>query len=217
MLKAFERAHTQPRGAKKISAIVIFCIATMIASTAQSVHLVATFDGSNGVQPVNLVQGFDGTLYGETTSGGTYNGGSIFQVTPTPSLNSLYSFCAQIVHTCTDGSTLQGGPLLQTADGDFYGTTGTGGGDGQTNYGTIFRITLSGHLTTVHNFAGSPSDGAIPQGLVLGADGNFYGVTDQGGANCYTCGTFYKATPQGEVSVLYNFCSLANCADGVIR
>jgi len=108
MLKAFERAHTQPRGAKKISAIVIFCIATMIASTAQSVHLVATFDGSNGVQPVNLVQGFDGTLYGETTSGGTYNGGSIFQVTPTPSLNSLYSFCAQIVHTCTDGSTLQG-------------------------------------------------------------------------------------------------------------
>jgi uncharacterized repeat protein (TIGR03803 family) len=65
-------------------------------------------------------------------------------------------------------------------------------------------------LTTLHSFAGYPSDGANPYaGLVQGSDGNFYGTTYWGGAhnNCYayTCGTVFKITPSGALSTLHSF------------
>src|SRR5580704_8856387 len=60
--------------------------------------------------------------------------------------SSIYSFCAQ-AH-CPDGN-LPNGWLVQGNDGNFYGTTATGGASG---YGTIFRITPAGQLTTLHSF-----------------------------------------------------------------
>src|SRR5271165_6803724 len=73
-------------------------------------------------------------------------------------------------------------------------------------------------LTTLHNFAGPPSDGADPYaGLVQASDGNFYGTTGYGGAggNCgYGCGTLFKMTPSGALTTLYSFCSQTNCTDG---
>lgn len=182
-------------------------------SFAQTVSLVATFNGANGRQPNSITQGTDGNFYGTTTFGGAYQEGTVFQVTPAGGLTSLYSFCAQIIHTCADGSVPQGAPLVQSTDWSFYGTTGTGGSESR-NSGTIFKITPSGQLTTLYSFAGYPTDGSNPQGLLLASNGAFYGITFQGGANCDSCGTFFKATNEGVVTVLYNFCSLANCADG---
>ena len=75
-------------------------------------------------------------------------------------------------------------------------------------------------LTTLHTFAGHPNDGYLPNGLMQGRDGNFYGTTLWGGANgeCSDpaggCGTVFKLTPGGTLTILYSFCSQPNCADG---
>ncbi len=65
--------------------------------------------------------------------------------------------------------------LVQAPDGNFYGTTLGGGIGGVGGWGTIFKITPSGNLTTVVKFDGT--DGGGPQGLVLAANGDFYGLT----------------------------------------
>src|ERR1700735_912214 len=73
--------------------------------------------------------------------------------------------------------------LVQGTDGNLYGTTYVSTGSG----GTVFKITTKGVLTTLYTFCahGEPClDGAQPDaGLVLAADGNFYGATMNGGAN----------------------------------
>jgi uncharacterized repeat protein (TIGR03803 family) len=70
-------------------------------------------------------------------------------------------------------------------------------------------------FTTLVKFNGTPQP-ANPWQVVAGIDGNIYGVTSAGGANgtSSTGGTLFRMTPAGKVSVLYNFCALANCADG---
>ena len=97
--------------------------------------------------------------------------------------------------------------LVQGADGNFYGTTPTGGA----NYppyggGTVFRMTARGVLTTLYSFCAQPrcADGWEPfAGLVLGNDGNFYGTTTGGGTS--NIGTFFKITPGGTLTTLYSF------------
>ncbi len=99
--------------------------------------------------------------------------------------------------------------LVQASDGDFYGTTY--GGGTYVYYGTVFKITSKGVLTTLHSF--DSSDGASPNGgLVQGRDGNFYGTTMSFGAHNW--GTAFEITAAGKFTTLYNFCSEVNCADG---
>jgi uncharacterized repeat protein (TIGR03803 family) len=194
--------------------ILLFCLAAVIVSPAQSVVFttLASFDGSNGAQPflMTLVQGSDGNFYGTTHSGGAYNQGTVFKITPTGSLTTLYSFCSQ--PNCADGYFPEAGLILAT-DGNFYGTASAGGGD----FGTVFRITPSGTLTTLHTFQGG-KEGIMPIGaLVQASDGNFYGTTNNGGVsdNCLLgCGTAFKMTSDGTLTTLYSFCSQPNCTDG---
>ena len=122
-------------------------------------------------------------------------GGAVFLLSPQPThANSipLYSFSAG------DGANPYAG-LVQGNDGNFYGTTLFGGASG---YGTVFKITAAGSVTTLYNF--SNSDGSAPYaGLVQGSDGNFYGTTAQGGASSY--GTVFKITPGGSLTALHSF------------
>src|SRR5580658_10701602 len=71
-----------------------------------------------------LVQGKDGSLYGTTEGGGANDGGTVFKLTPSGTLTTLYSFCSQA--SCADGKQPYAG-LVQATDGNFYGTTGFGG------------------------------------------------------------------------------------------
>jgi uncharacterized repeat protein (TIGR03803 family) len=89
---------------------------------------------------------------------------------------------------------------------------------GTPGFGTVFKITLSGTLTTLHSFSASEGDrpGA---GLVRGNDGNLYGTTSNGGLySCGEpgCGSIYKITPGGALTTLHLFCTEANCADGAV-
>ncbi len=124
-----------------------------------------------------LVQATDGNFYGTTQYGGTNLGvGTVFRITATGTLTTLYTFCSQ--SGCTDGAGPQAG-LLQTSDGNFYGTTGAGGAY---QGGTVFQITATGTLTTLHSFGNG--EGVTPIGdLVQAADGSFYGATWQGGVS----------------------------------
>ena len=103
-------------------------------------------------------------------------------MTPTGTLTTLYNVCSQ--SGCPDGNYLYAG-LTQATDGNLYGIMDIGGANG---YGTIFKITLSGTLTTLYSFCSQSgcTDGEYPGGaLVQDTNGNLYGTTDDGGANGY--------------------------------
>jgi uncharacterized repeat protein (TIGR03803 family) len=206
--------------------IFVVCAATAIVSSAQTFKTLYTFAGPPyGAYPdAVLAQGTDGNLYGTTAEGGTDNEGTVFEITTAGKETVLYSFCPN--GNCATGET-PWTDLVQTANGYFYGTT-SGGGTGTNcvtlSCGTIFRITPSGKLTTLHNFCSQTNcpDGADPRtGVVRATDGNLYGTTTAGGISTYcpkdeygSCGTIYKITPGGILTTLHNFCSQANCTDG---
>jgi uncharacterized repeat protein (TIGR03803 family) len=180
--------------------------------------LTVLYTSSASVPVAPLIQATNGDFYGTAKNGGIYNNcygdcGSVFKITPAGKLTTLHSFCAVVQNSaCTDGDEPTFA-LVQGSDGDLYGTTSGGGTDGVNDgYGTIFKITPIGTLTTIYSFPGyTPSSSA----LVQGADGNFYGTTSAGGTGTYGAGgTFFTATPSGDVTYLYNFCSLNHCADG---
>jgi uncharacterized repeat protein (TIGR03803 family) len=150
-----------------------------------------------------LVQGSDGNFYGTTGGGGPYDEGTVFKITADGTLTSLYSFTGG-----KDGGFPYAG-LVQGSDGNFYGTTYTGGaatnqyGAGIAGFGTVFRISTNGALTTLYLFTGG-NDGGFPYaGLVQGSDGSFYGTTYTGGTN--NAGTVFQISSNGTLTSLYSF------------
>ncbi len=139
-----------------------------------------------------LVQGADGNFYGTTFQGGISAGGTVFKITPSGALTTLYQFDG------LDNGEYPTGGLVRANDGNFYGTTGQGGISGG---GTVFKITSSGVLTTLHSF--SNFDGGMPEPLVQASDGDLYGTTKSGGDN--SDGTAFKITLSGTLTTLHNF------------
>src|ERR1039457_2746319 len=184
-------------------AVLALCATTAIALPAQTLTTLFTFDGTDGRNPhAGLVQATNGDLYGTTN-------GTVFKITPGGTLTTPCSFCSQT--NCTDGTVAQAA-LVQAANGDLYGTTYGGGTNG---YGTVFKITPGGTLTTLYSFCfqSGCTDGVEPYpGLVQAANGDLYGTAYGGGTNGY--GTVFKITPGGTLTTLYSFCSRSGCTDG---
>ena len=251
--------------------LLLLCLIIGTLATAQRFSTLVTFDGANGASPNQLAQALDGNLYGTTGYGGGGGRGTVFKVTPTGQLSPLFSFCPSM-HQCLDGAQPVAGLVLGDVYGNLYGTTWEGGANDLCcgGGGTLFQIRpTDGILSTVHSFCAQTNctDGARPQGLTFGfngqffgvlngggatdhgglfkisgashtettysicqsgppcangdtpqdtliqaTDGNFYGVTSDGGANGY--GTIFRMTPNGVITTLYSFCSQTNCADG---
>src|SRR5205814_5208881 len=157
--------------------------------------------GNDGASPVAaLVQAMDGNFYGTTPSGGSSGAGIAFKITPGGALTVLHAFTGG-----ADGANPMAS-LIQATDGNFYGTTKSGGTSGR---GTVFKMTPSGTVTVLHNFTGL-SDGGDPVASLLQAtDGNLYGTTNVGGDASQQAGTIFKITTDGATfTVMYTFVTM---------
>ena len=245
-----------------LAAVLVSTVITTSVAQAQTLKVLHSFDGADGANPNALVQATNGDLYGTTFKLGTNNAGTIFKITPTGTLTTVYSFCSQ--SNCTDGENPHAG-LVQDTNGDLYGTTehggtnnagtvfkitpsgtlttlyhftcvyecaergsspdaalvqdtngdlyGTTGGGGPSDFGTVFKITSRGTLNTLHTFDGE--DGFYPQAALIQApNGDLYGTMENGGP-VTSNGTFFKITPTGTLTTLYSFCSKNGCTDGI--
>lgn len=148
--------------------------------------------GDDGGAPNGLMQSADGGLYGTTALGGTNHGGTIFKLSGGV-FTTLASFAG------TNGNAPRS-TLAQGMEGDLYGTTTLGGDFGE---GSTYKLTTNGALVNLFTFAGDENGGSPYAGLTRGADGNFYGLTQQGGTNGF--GTIFKLSPDGALSTLYSF------------
>jgi uncharacterized repeat protein (TIGR03803 family) len=150
----------------------------------------------------SLVLDKSGNLYGTTFAGGTNNSGSVFELSAgtggawTEKL--LYSFSVSS-ETSQTGPAQPEANLIFDAEGNLYGTSSTGGTDGN---GTVFELSpgTGGAWTEkiLYSFTGNDIagdyDGFDPLGgLIFDAQGNLYGTTYGGGPKGF--GTAFELSP----------------------
>jgi uncharacterized repeat protein (TIGR03803 family) len=187
----------------------------------------------DGASPfTSLIMDTNGDIYGTTESGGTSNNGTVFELVPNADhskykLVTLYNFCPQ--QPCVDGDFPQAGLTYAGAqNGALYdGTsplfgTARGGANNSGASGVVYELNFVPGKTkpkekVLYNFCAQTncSDGALPSELIIDDQGNLFGTTLQGGTN--NQGTAFELSPSGNTfteTVLYRFCTLANCADG---
>jgi uncharacterized repeat protein (TIGR03803 family) len=164
------------------------------------------FSGTDGEYPVgSLAIDQNGNLYGTTTSGGTGDEGTVFEV----SRGSGGAWTETVLWSFTggkDGALPRFGVILGTG-GQIYGPCEYDGGNN--GNGTVFELTATEggawKETTLTNLA--DGNGAPEVGLTADGAGNFYGTTNFGGA--YGFGTIYEVTPASggnwTVTIVYNF------------
>jgi uncharacterized repeat protein (TIGR03803 family) len=198
---------------------------------------------SDGENPeAGLIMDASHNLYGTTSKGGMYGGGTVFELTGNADNTGwtetvLYSFCTK--SDCADGAAPVAGLIMDKKTGKLYGTTSEGGAytfaDGGLGGGTAFELTPPAKGKTkwtekvLYNFCAlggaGCSDGAVPAaGLIRDASGHLYGTTERGGAaDDFAYGTVFELTPpaKGETiwteNVLWSFCAQVTndiCTDG---
>lgn len=166
-------------------------------------HAFVSTDGANPM--VGLVMDSTSNLYGLTSVGGIAQAGTAFKITAAGKFSVLHQFG----RTATDGLA-PSGPLTIDSAGNLYGTTY---GGGTVNAGTVFKLSPRGVETILHSFTYVQPEGANPIGnLIRDSSGNLYGTTTTGGVN--DAGIFFSLSASNVETILYNFCSQQDCADG---
>lgn len=179
-------------------------------------------DGSTPIAAVTVDA--QGNIYGTTFQGGQTNSGTVFELKPNARRNKWSETVLHSFGTSTnnaDGISPAGTLLLDTS-GVLYGTAASGGNGAScpaasSGCGTVFKLVPQGtesEFTVLYSFCELTGciDGSNPEGnLALDSSGSLVGTTFAGGSN--GAGTVYALN--GNLSVLYNFCSAGACSDGM--
>ena len=140
---------------------------------------------TEGGDPMGVIADSAGNLYGGTAIGGVFGGGTVFEVSPS---NGGWTFT--VLYQLTEGGCGVTGRLAMDAAGNLYGAA----------CDSIFKLSPAGGswtYTQLYHFTDG-SDGGNPNGnIVLDANGNLYGTTQNGGTgNCFRgCGVVWMITP----------------------
>jgi uncharacterized repeat protein (TIGR03803 family) len=212
------RGNRLPIGLR--AALAIFAAAVLMTSTwaaAQEKVLYNFGNGTDGVAPqAGLVMDAAGNLYGTTYNGGTYNYGTVFELTPAAGGGWTEMVLHNFNNDGVDGAYPQAG-LIFDAAGNLYGTTHSGGTHNAScsnDCGTVFELTPSAGGTwtekVLYDFYSIRTDGAFPaSSLIFDGAGNLYGTTIFGGASGAGNGTVFELTPAAgggwTERVLYSF------------
>ena len=147
---------------------------TAMARSSRSIRTEAgsnfsyAFSGGDGGWPLGSLTLLGSTLYGTTSFGGSYDGGTIFQInTDGSGFQLLHSFDSQSDGDAPCGSLTLSGSTL-------YGMTSSGG---PYAFGTIFQINTDGSGFQLRHSFGSQSDGATPCGSLTLSGSTLYGMT----------------------------------------
>lgn len=195
------------------SMVLLIGIAATSPAPAQTLTVLHSFTNSpDGAQPyASVVRDAAGNLYGTTFGGGSFGpvapGGTVFKVDKAGEETVLLSFDGVVG---APGGTFPTNPLILDAAGNLYGVAleGIGGS------GVVFKVSPSGKETILHNFQGGlfNEKPKVPAGgLLMDKAGNLYGTTISGGvSSCSShgnpyCGTVFKLTRKGKLTILYSF------------
>jgi uncharacterized repeat protein (TIGR03803 family) len=159
--------------------------------SGEQIETLAVFDGTNGSNPGNIIQGAHGDFFGTTYTGGTYDKGTIFEIPLNKAVHTLVNFNG------ANGASPDS-HIVQAPNGTYYGTTREGGAS---NKGTVFSFTPKSFQTLV-SFNGVNGD-TPAAGLLRGADGRFYGTTSAGGPGAH--GTIFALSPNGALQTIGSF------------
>lgn len=133
-----------------------------------------------------FMQDADGNFYG-TASQASDPTGLAFEVSASRVESTLAHFDSQ------DIGVEPAGGLTRGLDGNFYGTTETGGAHSS---GSVFKLTPAGVLSAVHSFTLPEGNGSLSRLLRMG-DGSFFGTTIQNVNNNNSPGRIFRVTSDG--------------------
>jgi uncharacterized repeat protein (TIGR03803 family) len=167
--------------------------------TSGNLTVLYTFmGGTDGAAPrAGLVMDGSGNLYGDAEGGGDLSCGAGYGCGTVFEIDSWGNFT--VLHTFTGGANdgeVPDGVLFRDSAGNLYGTTGYGGDQscsiyGSAGCGVVFKVDTSSNETILHNFTGETTDGAVPLSrLITDGKGNLYGTTLYGGMS--NSGTIFR-------------------------
>jgi uncharacterized repeat protein (TIGR03803 family) len=182
----------QNDGTKNVGTVYKMTTAGALSTVYSFCQLTSCADGGYPWGGVTL--GFDGNFYGTTQGYGSHGAGTVFKVTPTGALTTLWNFSNSTDDSAPTYTTVQG------QDGNMYGVS-------EEQYvgqnGAFFKVSAAGVFKVLRDF--NYTNGASPNLPIQGTDGNFYGTAQGGGDPTCKCGVIYKATPTGVITVLHAF------------
>jgi uncharacterized repeat protein (TIGR03803 family) len=167
-----------------VTKLILMCTAVLVGSAVAGTTQIYSFGGGSDGEytDTELVIDSAGNLYGTSVQGGTFGGGTVFELSPSGNTwthTVLYNFTGG-----ADGGEPYKGVTLD-AQGNLYGTAVTGGsGSCEGGCGVVYKLTHTGSTwtqTVIHAFTGG-NDGSGPGSPVaFDKQGNLYGTTPTGG------------------------------------
>ncbi len=151
-----------------------------------------------GASPAGLAADASGDLFGDTTS-------IVYELSP--SQGGAWKEAT----LCSTNSSNSG---LTFAGKDNWYFTESGGYSDSGSVMEVKRIGKLWHETDLYDFQGGGNGGQPLTGVVLDRKGYMYGTGNVGGNDYGIAFELKRSGSQWKESMLYNFCSRNNCADG---